>query len=333
VTKLRSLAIATAFAALAACGPGQKEPSHTTASSSQPAAREAVPAQAGSLKVWVPAGMWAPARTGGADYWIYVDGHIAGAPPHEAMHAYGSMDIVVVKANGGWEIWNAHGKVLGMAHEDWDNRLDGYINSNPPDPLHIFQATEIPLPPGKYTVQGMMQSNTVGTGFPFVLTRTYSVEVRPGQPTQLYMAVPDGWTDPGLATFTARQIRAFCPTTSAAPDVNELQSQASEYLDDPMVTLLVQASSSVRTPSQRVVTLALPAAEGGPREFDGTAIADIAQSIESRNSFPSQDEIARCATEYPEYAQPYRAYGQTIAVIDQDVESFFKLAKDLQNTP
>jgi hypothetical protein len=237
VIKLRSLTIAAAFACLAACGPAQKEPAHAAASSSQAAPADAAPAQAGSLKVWVPASMWVPARTGGAHYWIYVDGHIAGGPPHEAMHPYGSSNIVVVKSDGGWEITNAQGVVLSMAHENWDNRLDGYVNSNLPDPLHIFEATEIPLPPGTYTIQGMMQSQPGENGFPFVLTRTDSVEVRPGQATQLYMAVPDSWADPGLAAFTARQIRAFCPTTSAAPDFNELQSQASEYLDDPMVKL------------------------------------------------------------------------------------------------
>ncbi len=324
VSKLRVAVIALA---LAACGPAAKTPAHGAAAPSQAAAPQAADtASAGTIKVFVPAGMV------GADYWIYVDGHLAGGPPHEAMHPYGSSNIVVVKTSGGWQTWNSNGVVLGMSHENYDKSLDAYINSNPPDPQHIFQATELSFPPGTHSVQGMILSPKAESRFPFVLTRTYSIEVKPGETAQIYIAVPDDWTNVP-APPPARAIRAFCPSSAQLPNFDELQSQASAYMAEPMVQVLVTASSGVRTPGQRVVTLALPAELGGPREFDGAGISAIVDAITLNNAFPGPDEIERCATEYPDYAGPYRDYGRAIAAIDQDVGHFRQLAKDLQGTP
>jgi hypothetical protein len=319
MNRLPFIAIALA---LFACGPSAKTPAHGAASP-QMAAAAATTADtvtAGTIKIMVPAGMVGP------DYWIYLDGHLAGGPPHEKP-AY---DTVVVKTAGGWQLWGADGVVLGMSHEHFDGRLDSYINSNPPDPRHIFQATEFSSPPGTHSIQAMILSQR--STFPFAMTRTYSVEVKTGETAQVYIAAPDDWQQ-GPAQIPARAIRAFCPSSAQLPDFDELQSQASAFMAEPMVQVLVTASSGVRTPGQRVVTLALPAEQGGPREFDGDAILAIVRTVTLNNAFPSQDEIAQCAARYPEYAQQYKDYGLTIAVIDRDVDSFEKLANDLGHTP
>jgi hypothetical protein len=279
------------------------------------------PVTAGTIKIWMPAGMV------GTDYWIYVDGHVVGAPPHDAV----PYDTIVVKVSDGWQAWSASGEVLATHHENWDGRLVSYIHADPPDPQHIFQATEFSFPPGTYSIQGMLLSPQDST-FPFVVTRPYSVEVKTGEAIQLYIAIPDGWSK-GPAPVPARAMRAFCPSTSELPDFDELQRWASDYMADPMVQRLEDASSGVRLPGQRVVTLALPAEQGGPREFDAAAIAAIVDAITLTKAFPRQDDIARCAARYPEYAEPYAKYGRAIAAIDKDEASFRKLAKDLQNTP
>ena len=308
MTKLRVLAIALACAVVEVCG-----------AAPQVAAADRV--TAGTIKIWMPAGMV------GADYWIYVDGHVVGGPPHEAL----PHDTVMVKMSDGWQAWDRDGVVLATHHENWDGRLASYIRSDPPDPQHIFQATEFVFPPGTYSVQGMLLAPHNST-FPFILTKTYSVEVKTGQATQLYIAVPDGWWN-GPALVPARAIRAFCPSSSQLPDFDELQRWASDYMAEPMVQLLQEASSGVRSPGQHVVTLALPAEQGGPREFDGAALAALVDAVTLNNAFPQQDEIARCAARYPGYAGPYASYGRVVAAIDKDEASFRKLAQDLQSTP
>jgi hypothetical protein len=312
VTKLRVLAIALACAVVG---------SASSSRAAAPQAAAADPVTVGTIKVWMPAGMV------GADYWIYVDGHVVGGPPHEAV----PRDTVVVKTSDGWQAWGPNGVVLATHHENWDGRLVSYIHSDPPDPQHIFQATALLFPPGIYSVQGMLLSQHNST-FPFIVTKTYSVEVKTDRATQLYIAVPDGWSK-GPAPLPARAIRAFCPSSSQLPDFDELQRWASDYMAEPMVQLLEEASSGVRTPGQHVVTLALPAEQGGPREFDGAALAALVDAVTLNNAFPQQDEIARCAAKYPGYAGPYASYGRAIAAIDKDEASFRKLAKDLQNTP
>jgi hypothetical protein len=75
--------------------------------------------------------------------------------------------------------------------------------------------------------------------------------------------------------------------------------------------------------------LDLPADEGGRREFDGRQIAQIVGGIETNNYFPSDDEVSACQSRYPEYANSYGTYRQTLAVINSDLESFRKLSADL----
>jgi hypothetical protein len=292
----------------------------------------------GRLKVWVPAGMV------GGDYWIYLNGRIVSAPPHGTTdpksHSFmtintgGSGSDGSRESNGGWEIWTAEGRVLKMRHENYDDSLTRYIGSTSGDALHVFQASDLPLHPGKFTVEVVMLSRGGPSGspysmrpLPFVITQKYTADVRPGQTTQLYTGVPDDWSETILVQALVAQ--RVCPKGASPPDTDQLQRWVKEYLDDPMVNILRGVDASSLSRSKGVVVLNLPASQGGPREFDGNQIGYIVGSISARNNVPSHREVADCQNRFPQFSQSYAAYDKMVSTIDEDIESFHKLAATL----
>jgi hypothetical protein len=292
----------------------------------------------GRLKVWIPAGMI------GRDYWIYVNGHIVSAPPHGPASPKSNEILVVAsgrigsKGNretmDGWEIWTKQGLILKMRHEEYDDRLMSYIHSGSGDDLHLFQPFEIALRPAKYTVEVAILSEGASklpphspSSFPFVITRKYAVDVIPGQVARIYPGVPDDWTEdplpPALAAYRV------CPKGAVAPDADQLRRWVGDYMDDPMVKILRGVDSSSVPSSQGVVVLNLPPAQGGPREFDGKQIAYIVDAIAVRNPVPGHREVADCQNRFPQFPQAYALYDKTVSFIDDEIESFRKLAPDL----
>ncbi len=291
----------------------------------------------GTLKIWVPAGMV------GANYWIYLNGHIVSAPRGTADP--GSQSFITVatgkigsdgrrETKDGWEIWTAEGLVLKMLHENYDSRLTSYLNSGPGDTLHFFQTFDLRLHPNKYTVEVAILSRGGPSGspysmspLPFVITQKYVGDVRPGQITQLYTGVPDDWSDTRLAQ--ALLADRVCPKGPAPPDADQLQRWVKEYMDDPMVKILRGVDTSTPSRPKGGVVLNLPPTQGGPREFDGNQIGYIADSISVRHNLPSHSEVAACQSRFPQFSQSYAEYDKMISLIDSDMESFRKLAATL----
>lgn len=295
----------------------------------------------GKLKIWVPAGIV------GDNYWIYLNGHIVSTPPHAAEELKHAEVITVAtgklnadgtrESNDGWDVWNADGLVLRMRHEDWDRTINAYLNSGTGDTLHIFQAVELPLYPGEYTVEvailstGESNSGPHGTtSFPFVFTRKSSMNVQRGKTAQIYLAIPDRWSN-APAVIPAVPFRRVCPGAQAAPpDVNQLERLVKQYMNDPLVQVLRGADAAGVTPSKGVVVLDLPQEQGGPHEFDGSQIRHIADAIAASNDLPTQRDVDDCQNQFPQFSKSYAQYGKIISDINNDIESFRKLAAKLE---
>jgi hypothetical protein len=296
----------------------------------------------GALRVWVPAAMV------GDDYWIYLNGHVVSSPPHSATDPRTGAGLVTVatgkldshasrEKNDGWAMWGTKGVVLRMHHENWDNTINNYLNSGSNESLHIFQAVELPLRGGTYTVEvafltsGATGGSAYGSSFPFVISQKRELHVVKGETTRFYQAVPDDWSNtPALAM--AVQLDRVCPRGPAPPDLDQLQRQIKEYLDDPMVKALRAVNTSTLSRSKGVVVLDLPPGKGGSREFNGGQIRHIVDAISATNDFPNQSDVTNCLNRYPQYSRSYAQYGKVIADIDHDLESFRKLAAKLEGS-
>lgn len=291
---------------------------------------------AGHLDIQVPAGAV------GGEYWIYVDGQIASVPPHGT--ADPQIPGIVVAArlrqdpsgtilgSDGWAIATSDGPVLGTTHEKWDDSLAGYLDTAPKDRLHIFQQTDIAVSPGSHTVEVVFVTqathaawNPTPPSFPFAITRKYPVDVAAGQTADIYVAIPDRWSN----ATDVPAARAFCPPSPQPPDAEDLRAKFAAYTEDPMVIVLRKASFAVRAPGDHTAMLDLPPELGGPRAFDAVQIGEIIDAMVASHALPSQDEVADCAKRYPIFASSFDAYRQTLALFASDMESFRKFRDNL----
>lgn len=293
---------------------------------------------AGTLKVWVPAGMI------GDEYWIYVNGKILSAPPHNSPDLAGRNYMVMAtgllksqsKRGDGWQIITTQGHMLKMHNADYEN-LGSFLQAENesgevPSPP-IFQAVELRLPPGKYNVELAIHSpgNVHGlmggspSSFPFVITPKIPFGIQPGKTTELHLAVPDQWSET-VAPLAVQAHRACPDGNPSPPDRNQLERWLKDYTDDPSVRALGEAD----TTSKRVVVLDLPLASGGKREFDGNQIRHITDAIQASHDVPSHQEIEECRRLFPQYSQAYAGYDKTIStIIGKDIEQFRALAAKL----
>jgi hypothetical protein len=297
----------------------------------------------GRLKIWVPAGIV------GDDYWIYLNGSIVRSPPRVPTDRR-RRDIMTdqtgnqnVGRGDGWVI-EAQGYRLEIHHEDYDNdfhlpddcdmKRGGtgcYLSAASGDTQHLFQAFQLSLPPGKYTVEIAMlpveqaRGNSGYSSFPFVITRKHVVDVRPDDKTQLDVGVPDDWID---SPRGGPLLPVFCPDSPYPPNgyyVDRLRG----YMDDPIVKALQYVADES---SQGVVVLHLPQAQGGEREFDGKQITYIADAIAHLYRHASHREVEECRSKFPEFAPAYTEYDELISVVDNDIARFRKLAANLERS-
>jgi hypothetical protein len=294
---------------------GEQEPLAVSSTGADPAS-----AGAGTLKIFIP-------RMAGDDYWIYLNGHLVSAPPHGV--PTGESDFVYVAVKSGWEIWDQKGLRLTMSNESFRG-LDEFLNSGGNAAQQFFQPVVMKLDAADYTVEVVMSSEHkfYGPGessFPFVVTRKYETSVRGGDTEQVYIAVPDNYLS-GVAAAAA--INRACPGGSAAaPDLDWLQKTMNEYGADPMVRALQRAAATQGSQSQNVVMLDLPSSQGGPREFDRNQIGRIVSVIAANHRLPSHGDVAACMDKAPQFSRAYTQYDRLLTVVDQEMESFRKLAE------
>jgi hypothetical protein len=139
-----------------------------------------------------------------------------------------------------------------------------------------------------------------------------------GQTTKIFLAIPNGWSNVHAAIAAEA---AFCPANPTAANYGGLKTRYDRYMLDPLVKAVRDASAAPRGMSTRTVTLNLPPEQGGRREFDGAELAHIVDGIRAEHDFPRDEDVAECQSRYPEYADSYANYRQTLAVIDDDMAS------------
>jgi hypothetical protein len=281
----------------------------------------------GRLTIWVPSGVI------GDNYWIYVNGHVVSAPPHNPSDR-GSGNFTAVKTKKGWEIWNQNGLILRMIHDDgWDRDFSPYaLDAESREALHLFQPVELPLSAGKYEIDiaVLLPGPSYKSSFPFVVSAGWKVDVGLGKPTQLYLSIPDVWANGSVAPALPAQFHKACPgDVPSPPNVDQVKQKIRAYRDDPIASALRAANARLSHP-KGVVLIDLPLEQGGPREFDGTQISSIVAAISDHNDFPSQSDIQDCQRLYPQFSKSYATYGDLIRFVDNELKSFRKLAASLK---
>jgi hypothetical protein len=274
----------------------------------------------GRLRIWAPAGVV------GDNYWIYVNGHLASAPPHSNSGPFGSIHATPIQTTDGWHIWKEHGPVLKMTDYGWDRDYSPYdLDPQARDALHLFQAVELPLPSGKYVIDIaiLLPALPYRSSFPFVVDDGWQKEVGEGKTTELYLTIPHAWESHVPPTVF------LSPCRGNHPDPDELKRKLSAYMNDSTVTALRGADASFLSRGKGVVVLDLPPEQGGSREFDGKQIKYIADAVANRANLPRQSDIEDCQRSFPQFADYYAEYGKTIRFIADDIESFRKLAARL----
>ena len=289
------------------------------------ASTKSIRSAGGTLQVWVPAGLV------GDDYWIYLNGHIVSAPPHHTPES--TCGLTMVKVRSGWQLWSARGLMLkSILDEGWDRDYSPYtLDAATRDALHLFQPVEIPLRAGNYRIDLVVlsQGPFFDSSFPFAASPGWEAEVRKGKTKQLFLSIPNSFTNTGALSRAVPRYRV-CPGAPTPPNLGQLQGWIKEYLDDPMVKML--RSASVTPHHKGTVVLNLPPEQGGTREFDGQQIRHIADTIANRHDFPSQSDVNDCQQRFPRFSKSYVEYGKLLSVIDQDLESFRKLADELEKS-
>ena len=282
------------------------------------------------LTVWVPSGVV------GNNYWIYVNGHILSAPPHPPSDP--DSGFVAVKGKKGWEILNQHGLVLREIHDyGWDRDFSPYdLDAESRDALHLFQSVELPLSAGKYKIDmtALFPGPFYKSSFPFAISAGWEVEIEPGKLKQLYLSIPDAWDRSSIMPASpAAQSNRACPSdVPSAPNRDQVKQKISAYKDDPIANALRTANARLSHP-KGVVLIDLPPEQGGPREFDGAQILAIVAAISEHNDLPSQSDIQDCQRRFPQFFKSYAMYGDLISFVDNELESFRKLAASLKQKP
>jgi hypothetical protein len=294
-------------------------PHHVHAASSK-ATRSA----GGKLQVWVPAGYI------GDDYWLYLDGHLVSAPPHNTPES--RTNLLGIKNRNGWEFWGVEGLVLrSIGDEGWDRDYSPYDKGAAArDGWHLFQPVELPLRAGSHLIDlvVLQQGSDFKGSFPFVASSGWQKDIRKGKTTQLFLPVPNNFSN--VISIPEAQAFRLCPGGPAPPDLGELQGLLKEYSADPMVKALRRVSATAH-PKGRVV-LYLPPEQGGAREYDDTQIRHIADTIGYRHNFPKQSDVNECQQRFPQFSKSYARYGELLSAIDKEHETFRKLADELKES-
>jgi hypothetical protein len=288
----------------------------------------------GMLKIWVPAGAV------GDDYWVYLDGHIVSAPPRRKRELI--VDMMGSAVGPGEVRWldfgNEHlairdGDFVDGEHFNKAIIISSYISRNidlqSGDAKHLFYPVDLPLQSGKYNVEVAYLLKGLGS-FPFAVTRKYIADLRISERTQLFIGVPDAWSefDPAVAQPL---VCAFLPSpggNSNADVLGLMTNTMTRYLNDPMVQALRALNASVLSRPKGIVVLDLPAAQGGAREFDGSQVRYIANAIlqEYEKRGPRHEDVARCRQSNPEFSQSYDEYDRLISDLESQLQFFHTLA-------
>jgi len=266
--------------------------------------------------------------------WIYID--------HRLVEAYKPTDnctrdwsTVASVPSGSFEVFDESGLIAG-----YDSIRKRYYFGNTATEQKrrcFFHTWQIAASPGSHTLDIFYPYWYHSYEFPFLISST-QVEVEGANLTPVSPDLPDSW-QPDLAQVplaVPAQVGDICHEP-IKPLVARLKTAEQRYLGLSVVQALHAQPAPVRSGSHSVVKLALPPDLGGTREFDGTEIEAIATAIvhEMERSIPSYSarNIEVCSQKNPDFVSSYREAAALLQKIDDDIESFYALARQLNGQP
>ncbi len=281
-------------------------------------------ADEGTLIVWVPAGLT------GDDFWVYLSGHLVSAPPHGTTMRGFSLNKT---SDNGWEIedyfsdppsvlFSQNGYFVDS--ENYRSYIHANLNVASGDSKGLFYPVHIPIQAGRYTVElAYFSKNQYQSSFPFAISPKYHANVEAGTSTELHIGVPDNWVDrviPSAATPS--------PSCAQKPDVSYLTREMNAYLEDPVVQAL--SIHKEYSNADGVVTLDLPIAEGGSREYDSVQVRDLADATLDHyyniDHGPSQSYIDDCKNSNPEWSSSFDEYAMILGRVRDELQFLHRLA-------
>jgi len=305
-----------------------------TAATVVDASAEGGAAGEGALTIWVPTGLV------GDNYWVYLDGHIVSSPPHSDIagkagiifpdqrlddqnHPIGwdiQVDDPSGNVRGGFSI--RHGYFL-IDNANFRSYIKQHLDPASGDSMGLFSAVNLPIQPGNYVVEVVYFShNEYYSSFPFAISPKYQANVGDRGRKELYIGVPDDWERVEKAAAAHGN-----PSCDEKPDASYILNQMNAYLDDPVVQELTAKLGSSNDDS---VSLDLPIADGGSREYDRVQIRYIANAILGHyyniDHETSQSYIDDCKISHPEWSKTFDQYGKIVSDVKGEFQFVHRLA-------
>jgi hypothetical protein len=280
-----------------------------------------------TLRVWVPAGVV------GDRYWIYLNGHIATAPT-ASDSTDGGTDLIVVKSSESsgegkpgtvWELFGPGGVALRIRHEQWDSQVTAFLSEA--EPHHLFKPVDLPLPPGNYTVDLLIESRGTSSSepnFPFAITHRRAITVASGKMITVVAGIPDDWVDRPDSPVAA-EAGLHCRLAPGAAGLDGLQLKLKAYNADAVVNALRGAMGI----GNGLVLLKLPPSLGGARDFDGPQLKEIIGAVDQAMHFASERDLSDCEQVYPDFSTSFAAYGEIVGQARGEIDGFEKEADRL----
>jgi len=227
-------------------------------------ARSAPPEPVTTCRIEVPALV--------PDYWLYIDGRMAAAPPHAGKHhEFRPIDLPM---DGGCQFWDGDGLAVIV---DGKGRVEHIREGLEGE---VYAARTVDLQPGTHAI-GFLVLN--GSGFPFAIA-SRDVELEPGESAEVRLPMPPGFTSgPGVAPVRLGPIVVVDWGARFEADQDYVKDRIRGLAADPVAQALGQALVGLRLapPERPAVAVDLPGEHGGRRELDSRLVAALVRHLQA----------------------------------------------------
>ena len=246
-----------------------------------------------------------------ADYWVYVDGRIVDAPPHEGV---GGFTMIEMHKGAGAVCMDDKGVAVRI---DAGGRLTN-VRDDVRD--RVYAKRVVRLAPGVHRFE-MLLLNT--GGFPLQIS-SREIELTAAGPAEVRLDLPAGYSCWPAASAIAALPREDWQAQLERVQAN-LKGSISGLAADPVARALAEALARLRlTPPERpVIRVDLPADRGGARELDARQVRSLLRYL--RNEYQLYEGLVSAPADAPaEYrnamarlAPLLRAHNARLAELDE----------------
>jgi hypothetical protein len=308
--------------------------------------------------------IWVPAAVVGDNYWVYLDGHLISAPPHDNQTK--SISYSTFNDGNAEVSWDSSGPLLlKIVNGEYNpqsiqmyrarfidvlTRTDDCREMSPHgliydaecihrymwqtekddqwtlDRNHIFYPVTRRLHSGAFKVDALYFSDrdAQSVSFPFVITPQYVADVEVGQRAEIFIGIPENWSNEETPTAAHHA----CSLLDGSPILDYIMTESRRYISDPAVRALkAPGVFDVSTPDGNVV-LDLPPDQGGTREFNRAQIRDIANQILKNYELPTLAQITDCKNAHPESSQTFDEQYSMVSDFNEKLKFFRALAEN-----